>query len=927
MSSRLLIVAFLVVVVAAVAFLALDGSGDDSVAEDVAVIGQGGTGVTELAGGGEASVSTGLPQVLERPEVAPLEAVEVDEVALAAGPKPEGRLTGVLVDDDGTPIAGEPVALALRSDAFGVLEPADPEDGWELVARTTSGDDGRFELAAHRHVTHALVAGGERWPRTRLEPVVSGDDVVVRMADAHVLEGVVIDAETDAPVAGALVAAGSGYMLTTVSTDAEGRFSVGPVAGEDLTVAAWASGYDVDMQTSVAPVLGEVQLALGPPRVVEGRVIDAETSEAITDGEVTLRVDARMFAGGGDPLVPGEVVLHEVTVPLDDEGAFRVDQGVSTGFTLDVTSSSHHPSFYDRYDDRFLPDPSAIVVRMRPRVAIEGLTVVEQSGLPLAGTRVVLEADDVAWAETTSGSDGAFEIAFPDDWDGRGRVMLHAEHPDGLGARTRVYELSRPKDVLLVPRFTATVRVFDVDGPAAGAQVAIRSKSSETTLATTDAEGLAEIAHTVGDVEVERIFVLARHGEKRSLPLRVDLQDPTRDPDAVLELDLDSGFALRGVVTDVFGEPVPSALVRVNKGPVGHTDAEGRFELRPVEEDEEASVYVTADGFGAFQREDVWPTEELVVELTRIVEWGGRVVDTLSGEPITSFVGHLQVETYADGDVRFRSAGERVRRVSSEPGTFTVPLAEAGRYRISFEANGRLRAYSDVIDFDGVNPPPPADVAMADAAVFEARVVDTFGAPVPGLTVLVSPWSLAESVAAPRGDARRKSSRQRTDDEGLARFELGEGGAFRVALRGDAWFDDRRLDVIPGYPAEREYRVPATATLELTVVDVDGAPAPGTRVTLRSARGSRGYSISRRPLVRSPDGVLRIESLPAGSYRLSLRNRRFDDLDTSVTLGEGQFLPERLVMPARGSTGHAPAGGKGGKQVGGGNNAKKPKGR
>ncbi len=902
MSTRSLILIFAVIATALILALVIDVPDVESVANDVGVVGAGGDTVNAPAVVGPmASDSAGDPTALDVPEFA-LDDPSAEE---AAGrlPEPEGRITGVLVDDSGVPIPNEPVAIALFYDTFDVIEPKDADDEYELVARTASDAEGRFSIAAHRHALQSLLAGGNRWVRTRVTRVVDGDDLRVVMKQGHMLEGLVVDEATDLPIAGASVFAGDrNDVLSMTKTNDAGVFRIGPLDAEDVLVAAWIEGYDVESQWPVAPVLGEITIALGEPRRISGRVIDNDTSEPVTTGEVTLRINSHVFTRGGHPLEPEDVPLYEVTTTIGEDGAFTFDEGVSTAFELLATNDTHYDSTYDRYERRTVPEESAILLRMRPRVAVEGLTLLESTAAPLPGTQVVMKANGETLAEATSDAEGRFVIDVLEDWDGRGSIYLHADHPDGYGGRARVIAVSRPQDIELVDAFEMDVLVTLGGEPVAEAEVAVISEDSETTHVTTGADGKAAVLHTLGHGGVDRVQLVARHAEHRSLTTTVDIDDWRAGLlDGEVELELDGGAAVTGVVMDNFGEPVPSALVRVERGPLGRTDVDGRFSLRPVTENTPHTLRVFAEGHKAVKKEDVWPTADAVIELSRYVTWPGRIVDVVTGEPLASFRGRLHVETYDEGKVSFSRTQTRVAPRWGVPGEFTVTLADAGRYRLAVEARGSMDTVSDVIDFDGVNPPPYTDIYMAPSSVFEARVIDTFSRPVAGLTVTLAPWELAQSADAPRGKVRKASKRVRTDDDGVARFDLGEGGMYRVALQSEAWFDNMRVDILPGPVTERSYRVAASASLELTVVDAEGKPAPGTRVSVRSGKGM-SYSISRRPLVRSADGVLLIESLPAGDYSLNLRNRRFDDLDVSVSIAEGQFLPRRLVLPERGST-------------------------
>ncbi|MBM3985994.1 MAG: carboxypeptidase regulatory-like domain-containing protein [Planctomycetes bacterium] len=406
------------------------------------------------------------------------------------------------------------------------------------------------------------------------------------------------------------------------------------------------------------------------------------------------------------------------------------------------------------------------------------------------------------------------------------------------------------------------------------------------------ADGLASLRHEPAGPGINRLVLQARRGDLESLPL---VLDPAALPQEALVLDLSQGGWFEGLVLDRAGQPVASARVGARPeqgdGPEqrlasGHSDEQGRFRLGPLLPDVEHRVEAHADGFLDQELRHLLPgPPPLELVLAPVVSWRGRTLDAAAGTPLPEFWGQLALEYEEQGKLKERNTGERLHLASGGTGEFWFELPGPGRYRIRLWARDHVAVASDPWDFDGVNAPPFATLALAPAAMLELTVLDGRGRPVPGYSVAVAPWSVAEKAKAPAGHVRKQAVGSRTDDLGVARLNLGEGGTYRVAGGPGLWLDDAPLTVTPGPPVARLYRLPPTTDLEVHVTDEAGQPVLGAMIEVRTARDEKVHAVSRRVRTGTdPPGLALVEALPPASYDVIVRRRGFENAQQTTVI-------------------------------------------
>jgi protocatechuate 3,4-dioxygenase beta subunit len=227
-----------------------------------------------------------------------------------------------------------------------------------------------------------------------------------------------------------------------------------------------------------------------------------------------------------------------------------------------------------------------------------------------------------------------------------------------------------------------------------------------------------------------------------------------------LEIKLDSGGTIRGVVRWEGGEPAVGAYVLVN--PMAsdaafflerdnyRTGMDGRFEVAGLGEGRFKVEAHAKDGArpepgagGAAVKKnrlkgptwravasDIAPGAELVLELRLGTGLRGRVVDDL-GVPIEKF------SIAANSSERTFASEHRVtEKFETEDGRFELQGVGDGTWHVVASARGYTSNKAIIVQLDGA--PQSLDLVLARGASLAGQIVDSDGAPVAKAVVMVS---------------------------------------------------------------------------------------------------------------------------------------------------------------------------------------------
>lgn len=302
-----------------------------------------------------------------------------------------GQYKGIVVDNaTGVPIAGAQVAL---------------ESGTGVSGTTAS--DGTFTLVNVPPGSHTITYQATGYnSMSQAASVLAGQVVslgtirLVALSGVGVISGILTNAETGDPIAGAVVEA-SGTMTSSATTTSDGSYSMS-VAPGSVTITASADGFDpvsaagtvVDGGTlRFSPALYPTGTSPGGSQVtVKGRVTDAETGQALSGASVQIVGTA--FSG-----------------MTDGAGLFDLT-GVDAGIlTIDISSAGYQTA---RYVAAAAPGSvmdlgtiGLLTAGSSSTTTVIGTVTEYGTGLPVSGASVVV--DGFGTGAVTLG-DGSYRI-------------------------------------------------------------------------------------------------------------------------------------------------------------------------------------------------------------------------------------------------------------------------------------------------------------------------------------------------------------------------------------------------------------------------------------------------------------------------------------------------------------------------------------
>ena len=720
----------------------------------------------------------------------PRELAAGDEAKLTITLKSGGRmLSGVVTDVSGGPIAGA------RIDAAKLGAMARPD---RAVATAMTGADGKYQLAVAEGQLLVAARSTDYAAQSRIVDVgASGATADFALVPGGVIEGIVIDETTRAPVPGATVIAqrdSAAIMLAEtggalVVAGADGRFRLSGLRPGAYELDAIGEGRRSKASTivglGIAEQVSEVEILIGKSPVVRGTVVDDSGAPV---------AHARVVAMGTDR---GE------ETKCDDKGAFVIE-GLAPGNYMLLGSSPDHfgdPSPPLELKDRDVDD---VTVRVRRGLRIVGRVAPPQPcdvkiamnlGDPRPGGPMRMMRMS---APQATGPDGKFEIGPIEE----GKETLEARCPSGdQGTATVDVKPGMPEAVVEVtPGGSIAGRVLDGDGkPVAGVSVmATPQEGGERTMIVNGVitSGVQALTNGNGAYEVRGLaagtYRMSALDRGRPMPMKgktpkVVIAGAENKTGVDLAVERPNGV-IKGIVTGPDGKPLADAWVSVSQ------DLEAMIDSMVNDRDEDA--------------------------------------------PRTSM---MRVEARDDGD------GGGVGGASAFPpaltdaqGRFEIRGLPKAKYEVLAEAQaGKLRGRLPKVE-------PDADVQVRALGVTSlSGTVKSARGPTPLFTIELD------------GPTRA----QRTFTDGKFELGRVDPGNYTVKVTSADGNAEAKVTVSPGQPANVDISLVANAVVVGTIVDGGGKPLAGVPVTVvdDEGEGRLRISLSGPPPTSGPDGKFRVE--------------------------------------------------------------------
>ncbi|HWE54116.1 MAG TPA: carboxypeptidase regulatory-like domain-containing protein [Acidimicrobiales bacterium] len=462
----------------------------------------------------------------------------IDNIALQAGATVSGTIT---VPGGGTPPSGtlvEAVSIADGTPTDGTLD-IDGDGGYQIAGLAP----GRYSIVASApgfaDVSESVTVVGTA--------PLSGEDLA--LAAEGVVTGVVTDADTGDPVAGAIVSSDALGSVAPVTTAADGSFTLaGLSAGTAEISATPADDSHIADEVSATVTAGgstKVNLALPPAGSVSATIEDG-SGKPLAGIDITLVGPS--FTRVAQSVLPSTLTSDaNGTVTATDllPGSYDLQvQGSSIDHQFTVGTGSRHPSF---------------IVSV-PVATVRG--VVEAGGNPVSGVAVNLVIGGQSVADAATTSDGSYQFR-----------VTRAGSVDIVAASTAVGVLSASGitaslgSTTVVPVLDAGTGAVDVtvsngSGPAAGATVSITPSSGAGALGTVNATTGSSGDATVANLTPGSYVLTSADGTDAPHSQTVIVTDASQDM-AVL---LGDGGAVAGTITDGAANPIAGAAVAAVTG-------------------------------------------------------------------------------------------------------------------------------------------------------------------------------------------------------------------------------------------------------------------------------------------------------------------------------------------------------------------------
>ena len=695
MLSRKALIVLAAAPLAALGWFALQGSE----APDGPLL-SGGTSATEAADVGEPD----------------LQELGLDETRVAAGgvPRPEasdapavpaahdGLLTGVVLSaTSGAPLAGARVVVTRRVHAEFRIPDMNEREAREEVTEGTTDGTGRFELPVPTAVPLDLEARAAGHALARRSHVFAGEDLVLQLAEAAILEGTLTRATDGAPVEGALILGRDDRRLELcrARTGLAGEFLFEDLPPGLVTLqitpedAAVPPDQRVELRSGVRT---RVDLALDPGVRIHGVVTDASGSP-IPGAEVGL---GGSFKRSGTTNLEGEYELVGV-------GGVR---------RRDLTDLRARAEGYGGERAK-LPfselsaDTRVDFVLRAGRVATG--RVVDPEGAPLEGVYVAGSGSKKAegvfrtdWVSAVTGADGRFTL-----------TSLHplVDHQlflkqDGRGTRVYDFPLNEAEleqidlgDLVLHPGGRIEGTLTTASGvPIPEHSVKLRGSNGDLGRFRPDGEGIpntwvTNVRESRTDADgrfhfddvpggTMKVTAAVRGQPSANDEQTVELAEGQRVDGVTLRLEL--GTPITGVVLTPDRSPATGVFVQVAGGPDApriraRSGADGRFELLGVTEAmgevELFTIVASYNWYHPDARLGASPTararvgdSDVELVLQELVSLTGRVEDP-AGAPVAG----AQVLAYRAGAPQLKDNALMAAR-TDEAGTFRLDLPEQG---------------------------------------------------------------------------------------------------------------------------------------------------------------------------------------------------------------------------------------------------------
>lgn len=396
------------------------------------------------------------------------------DLELRRGTRLEGRVLGA----DGSALDGASLFIGFSPNAYNRLDAVAHEDGAFSFPNVPSGRQTLWARHPGYAPAHRVLA---------IDPTqahLTGIDLV--LTEGHFVAGRVLDPAGN-PLEGVWISPRQGWdsLNVNLQTDAEGRFRIEGLPGENMFLSFYKNGLSrIEIPLDVLDQ-SDLELTMRSAGHLKGRVVDELTGQPIQDFRIRL-FDPHRLSNADPPTsdFPYEWAEDGMLIHAAD-GLWSTEAELQVGglIGIEARAPGYSPARIDRL---VVPEPAQLTIlelRLMPGARLRGRVLPSAGGDPIANANLsVLSAADllpgaersvVPWPSTLSDEQGSFLLQdLP-----LGSVYLKITHADWLTSVVGPIDLlpadqTPEQTIQLEVGATLRGRALDAAGqPLAGHQV------------------------------------------------------------------------------------------------------------------------------------------------------------------------------------------------------------------------------------------------------------------------------------------------------------------------------------------------------------------------------------------------------------------------------------------------------------------------
>jgi len=863
-------------------------------------------------------------------------------------------ICGKVKDEDGNPITDAEIHLisSIPESIQSIVPMGDFMDS------TVSNSGGQFRFTTPAEGYFLIKALKTGFAPYHLDQVLPGDDLDITMNKGVELTGQVMESKTEILLEGAWVRVSDRNFSSLSTTDKTGAFSFSNLSHGKVDIDVFCKNYDIYRTSSLYIKKEEenfIKVELKEGADIEGVVLDFATEKPIANAKVSYVVG---FKENNDIR---EIFREEQAT--DTQGVFRFEKLSRKGYRLHVQADGYSSVTRNPVNRKGKPEFSIKVI-LKKDGALSG-RVFDPDGLPLKSAEIRVTQKDLFEKKeiTCKSDDSGFFLLSP---IAAGNISVLASHSDFSPVVINKIALEPGETVEKIEIYLAqssTIKGLVIGSdksPIKGARIVldgikpILSKKFDIyPLAYSGSDGSFQIKN----IPEGEYTIAASFDNKRSPAIDITLQP---EEEFEITICLDNGLSITGSVYDCFGEPLDDVLItsyaydpnipaerpsnikkslkkRINgmgkkerkkivsrnlprwnefglREPTRYrgssrSSEDGTFVLNGFLQEDAAVLKFSKYGFNQKVIEDIDPSsKKLIVELNPMCQIEGRIIESSTLLPITSFSVSINKPDKSPLKAKSFKTNSRKHLFKSDDGAFLVENIIPGIYTIHVEA--KHYQVSDPLKLN-ISPDYPihyVEILMELSGMLRGRVLSGNNSPIGGVTVTIAPSSSAIKNTNKASSAKKKkgaknktkpkpsiallkgSKKIKTDKQGNFSFKDLKPASYTVYIGNIAnpLVKPVPINIRKGKSANKSFIVNDLGSVKFSIIDDSGFSVKSD-ITLNGGVGQIHRQASTDKL-----GSLKIDNLPPGKYKVTVKAIGYKSLNKKINVEK--FNTTELLM-------------------------------